>query len=122
MDKRPIIALDFPNWDSTESFLSQFKNERLFVKVGMELFYQTGPAIIHHLQAMGHHIFLDLKLHDIPNTVERSMKGLAQLGIDIVNVHAAGGSDMMRAALEGLEAGTSAGKKRPNLLAVTQLT
>jgi orotidine-5'-phosphate decarboxylase len=88
----------------------------------MELFYQTGPGLIASLKEMGHDIFLDLKLHDIPNTVGKAMKGLARLDADMVNVHAAGGSEMMKAAAEGLEAGTPAGKNRPVLLAVTQLT
>ena len=88
----------------------------------MELFYQEGPAIIHEIKEKGHEIFLDLKLHDIPNTVKRAMKGLAKLGCDLVNVHAAGGQEMMEAALEGLDAGTAAGAKRPRCIAVTQLT
>ena len=88
----------------------------------MELFYQEGPSIIHLLKESGHQIFLDLKLHDIPNTVKSAMKGLARLECDIVNVHAAGGKEMMRAALEGLEAGTAAGRRRPACIAVTQLT
>ena len=88
----------------------------------MELFYQTGPSLIEHLKSAGHQIFLDLKLHDIPHTVHSAMKGLAGLGIDMVNVHAAGGLKMMKAALTGLEAGTKHGEKRPLLIAVTQLT
>ena len=88
----------------------------------MELFYQEGPAIVHYLKDKGHQIFLDLKLHDIPNTVKSAMKGLARLECDLVNVHAAGGKEMMEAALEGLEAGTAAGRKRPRCIAVTQLT
>ncbi|WP_018664047.1 orotidine-5'-phosphate decarboxylase [Heyndrickxia acidiproducens] len=119
---KPIIALDFPSWDETRAFLQGFYGEPLYVKVGMELFYQTGPGLIASLKEMGHDIFLDLKLHDIPNTVGKAMKGLARLDADMVNVHAAGGSEMMKAAAEGLEAGTPAGKNRPVLLAVTQLT
>lgn len=119
---KPIIALDFSSEEETLAFLQQFGGEPLYVKVGMELFYQTGPCLIAALKEMGHDIFLDLKLHDIPHTVGRAMKGLARLGADMVNVHAAGGSDMMKAALAGLEAGTPAGKKRPAILAVTQLT
>ncbi|GER65551.1 orotidine 5'-phosphate decarboxylase [Weizmannia acidilactici] len=119
---KPIIALDFPSWEDTREFLQGFHGEPLYVKVGMELFYQTGPGLIASLKEMGHDIFLDLKLHDIPNTVRQSMKGLAALDVNMVNVHAAGGSEMMEAALEGLDAGTRAGRERPALIAVTQLT
>ncbi|MEB6548123.1 orotidine-5'-phosphate decarboxylase [Heyndrickxia sporothermodurans] len=122
MINTPIIALDFSNYDSTIDFLRAFDSESLYVKVGMELFYQTGPELIAKLKGYGHKIFLDLKLHDIPNTVHHAMKGLARLDVDMVNVHAAGGSNMMKAALTGLEAGTEIGKKRPLLIAVTQLT
>ena len=121
MKNSPIIALDFPSADEAFRFLSAFE-ESLFVKVGMELYMQEGPAIVSTLKEMGHDIFLDLKLHDIPNTVGSAMKGLARLGADLVNVHAAGGSEMMTAAVEGLEAGTTAGQKRPVIIAVTQLT
>lgn len=121
--QRPIIvALDFPSLADTKNFLEHFQKESLFVKVGMELFYQEGPYIITYLKEAGHSIFLDLKLHDIPNTVYSSMKRLANLGVDIVNVHAAGGSKMMEAAMEGLEAGTTSGHNRPLCIAVTQLT
>jgi len=121
MNTKPIIALDFPTPEDVTAFLSQF-DEPLFVKVGMELYLQNGPSIIRDIKAMGHDIFLDLKLHDIPNTVKSAMKGLAKLDIDLVNVHAAGGLRMMEAALEGLVEGTPAGKERPALIAVTQLT
>jgi len=117
-----IIALDFASKAEVSTFLNRFSNEQLFVKVGMELFYQEGPAIIHDIKEKGHQIFLDLKLHDIPNTVKSAMKGLAKLQCDLVNVHAAGGQEMMMAALEGLDQGTSAGQKRPLCIAVTQLT
>jgi len=117
-----IIALDFASKDEVTHFLQRFPNDKLFVKVGMELYYQEGPSIIHEIKEMGHHIFLDLKLHDIPNTVKSAMKGLAKLGCDLVNVHAAGGREMMEAALEGLDAGTAMGVKRPLCIAVTQLT
>lgn len=117
-----IIALDFASKQEVLRFLQPFKGESLFLKVGMELFYQEGPAIINELKAKNHQIFLDLKLHDIPNTVNKAMKGLARLGCDLVNVHAAGGKEMMIAALDGLEAGTLAGNKRPSCIAVTQLT
>jgi orotidine-5'-phosphate decarboxylase len=117
-----IIALDFSKRESVCQFLSRVKGESLSVKVGMELFYQTGPEFISELKQQGHEIFLDLKLHDIPNTVKKAMKGLAALDVDIVNVHAAGGREMMEAAIEGLDEGTPSGKKRPLCIAVTQLT
>ncbi|MBU8877756.1 orotidine-5'-phosphate decarboxylase [Bacillus sp. FJAT-29790] len=117
-----IIALDFAGKDEVIKFLDQFNDEKLFLKVGMELFYQEGPKIIYEIKERGHDIFLDLKLHDIPNTVKSAMKGLARLECDLVNVHAAGGKEMMAAALEGLEAGTSSGRTRPACIAVTQLT
>lgn len=120
MEKEPIIALDFPTWGETEAFLQPFEGESLFVKVGMELYLQNGPSIVEQLKKMNHRIFLDLKLHDIPNTVQHAMKGLASLGVDMINVHAAGGQKMMAAAREGLEQGTNG--QRPILLAVTQLT
>lgn len=113
-----IVALDFPGREETLSFLDRFpEGERPFVKIGMELFYAEGPGIVRELKARGHRIFLDLKLHDIPNTVRRAMEVLSGLGADMVNVHAGGGSAMMRAALEGLGPGD-----RPLLIAVTQLT
>lgn len=119
----PIIALDVPDQTALWALLDQFDpQEKLFVKVGMELFYSEGPLIIRALKGKGHRIFLDLKLHDIPMTVKRAMTVLAALGVDIVNVHAAGGREMMRAAKAGLIAGTPAGEKVPQLFAVTQLT
>lgn len=115
-----IIALDFPSATETLQFLDLFPpNERPFVKIGMELFYAEGPGIVSELKRRGHGVFLDLKLHDIPNTVKRAMARLSALGADIVNVHAAGGTDMMRAALEGL---VRPDGTRPLLIAVTQLT
>ncbi len=122
MERPLIIALDFQDRQEVESFLGKFEDEKLYVKVGMELFYQEGPSIISHIKQLGHKIFLDLKLHDIPNTVKQAMRGLAKLDVDLVNVHAAGGKKMMKAAIEGLEAGTPEGKKRPACIAVTQLT
>lgn len=121
MKKPLIIALDFAGKKEVNSFLEHFGSEKLFLKVGMELFYKEGPAIVRDLKEKGHDIFLDLKLHDIPNTVKSAMIGLASLGCDMVNVHAAGGKAMMEAALEGLEAGSGSGK-RPYCIAVTQLT
>lgn len=112
---KPIIALDFSSKQQVEDFLSKF-DEPLFVKVGMELFYQEGPELVRIIKKMGHQIFLDLKLHDIPNTVEAAMRGLAKLGVDLTNVHAAGGFDMMQAAKRGLEGSDT------KLIAVTQLT
>ncbi|KGR73833.1 orotidine-5'-phosphate decarboxylase [Ureibacillus sinduriensis] len=121
MNTKPIVALDFPGEKEVFQFLNHF-NESIFVKIGMELYLQEGPSIVQKVKEQGHDIFLDLKLHDIPNTVKSAMKGLARLGVDLVNVHAAGGIEMMRGALEGLEAGTPAGKKRAKIIAVTQLT
>ncbi|MBG9455102.1 orotidine 5'-phosphate decarboxylase [Lysinibacillus sphaericus] len=121
MNTKPILALDFPGETEVVNFLKHF-NEPLFVKIGMELYMQEGPDIVRKVKDLGHDIFLDLKLHDIPNTVGSAMKGLAKLGVDLVNVHAAGGRPMMEAALEGLEAGTPAGRERAALIAVTQLT
>ncbi|AKU27646.1 Orotidine 5'-phosphate decarboxylase [Geobacillus stearothermophilus] len=117
-----IVALDFPSKQEVERFLWPFAGTPLFVKVGMELYYQEGPAIVAFLKEQGHAVFLDLKLHDIPNTVKQAMKGLARVGADLVNVHAAGGRRMMEAAIEGLDAGTPSGTMRPRCIAVTQLT
>jgi orotidine-5'-phosphate decarboxylase len=117
-----IVALDFSSSEEVRTFLQPFSHTSLFVKVGMELYYQEGPSILYLLKEKNHRIFLDLKLHDIPNTVKQAMKGLARLGVDLVNVHAAGGTVMMEAALEGLEAGTPSGARRPHCVAVTQLT
>ncbi len=119
MGKDVIIACDFASAAETFSFLSQFTEEKPYVKIGMELFYSQGPQIVRDIKARGHRIFLDLKLHDIPNTVQRSMKVLSQLDVDMCNLHAAGTAAMMEAALTGLtrEDGT-----RPLLIAVTQLT
>jgi orotidine-5'-phosphate decarboxylase len=116
-----IIALDFSTEQQVKDFLKPFNNEPLYLKVGMELYFQAGPKIIDFLKEQGHQVFLDLKLHDIPNTVYRAMKGIASLGCDLVNVHAAGGIDMMLAAREGLEAGSS-DRTRTLCIAVTQLT
>ena len=118
--KDVIIALDFPTREETLHFLDRFpEGEKPFVKIGMELYYAEGPAIVREIKARGHKIFLDLKLHDIPNTVKRAMAVLSRLDVDMVNLHAAGGSAMMKAALEGL---TRPDGTRPMLIAVTQLT
>ena len=119
MGKDVIIACDFSSKAQTLEFLDRFGTERPFVKIGMELYYAEGPAICRELKARGHKIFLDLKLHDIPNTVKKAMHVLAQLEVDMVNLHAAGTKAMMEAALEGL---AIPGKQRPLLIAVTQLT
>ena len=115
MNRDVIIACDFKDKADTLSFLDKFQEEKPFVKIGMELFYGEGPDIVRAIKDRGHKIFLDLKLHDIPNTVHKAMKNLARLGVDMTNVHAAGTIDMMRAAKEGL--GEDA-----LLIAVTQLT
>ncbi len=117
---KTMVALDFSTRKEVYEFLLQF-NEPIYVKIGMELTYSFGFEIVREVKAMGHHIFLDLKLHDIPNTVKQAMKNLAKLDVDVVNLHAAGGSAMMRAAMEGLKEGSVNGK-RPMCIAVTQLT
>ena len=119
-NKDVIIALDFPTREETLACLDRFPaGEKPFVKIGMELYYAEGPAIVREIKARGHKIFLDLKLHDIPNTVKRAMAVLSGLDVDMVNLHAAGTSAMMKAALEGL---TRPDGTRPLLIAVTQLT
>ena len=115
MNRDVIIACDFKDKTDTLAFLDKFQEEKPFVKIGMELFYGEGPDIVRAIKDRGHKIFLDLKLHDIPNTVKKAMQNLARLGVDMTNVHAAGTIDMMRAAREGL--GNDA-----LLIAVTQLT
>ena len=119
MGKDVIIACDFAGKKETLDFLSQFKDEKPFVKIGMELFYAEGPDIVREIKARGHKIFLDLKLHDIPNTVKKAMHVLFRLDVDMCNLHAAGATDMMKAAIEGL---TRDDGTRPLLIAVTQLT
>ena len=120
MAKDVIIALDFPAREETLAFLDRFPagEDKPFVKIGMELYYAEGPSIVREIKARGHRIFLDLKLHDIPNTVKRAMAVLSGLDVDMVNLHAAGTSAMMKAALEGL---TRPDGTRPLLIAVTQL-
>ena len=119
MGKDVIVALDFDGREKTLAFLDQFTEEKPFVKIGMELFYAEGPSVVREIRARGHKIFLDLKLHDIPNTVKKAMAALSALDVDIVNVHAAGTGAMMSAALAGL---TRPDGTRPLLIAVTQLT
>jgi len=119
MGKDVIIACDFDSAEKTFAFLDNFKGKKPFVKIGMELYYAEGPAIVKELKKLGHKIFLDLKLHDIPNTVKKSMAVLSSLDVDICNVHAGGTVKMMQAALEGL---TRSDGTRPLLIAVTMLT
>ena len=119
MGKDVIIACDFPGRGELGAFLDRLEGRRPYLKIGMELFYALGPSIVGELKSRGCRVFLDLKLHDIPNTVKRAMAVLADLGADMVNVHAAGTRAMMEAALEGLSQGSG---PRPLLLAVTQLT
>ena len=119
MGKDVIIALDFDSKEKTLAFLDRFTEEKPFVKIGMELYYAEGPAIVREIKARGHKIFLDLKLHDIPNTVKKAMSVLRELDVDMTNLHAAGTKAMMEAALEGL---TRPDGTRPLLIAVTQLT
>ena len=119
MGKDVIVACDFDGREALLKFLDNFTEEKPFLKIGMELFYAAGPEIVREIKARGHKIFLDLKLHDIPNTVKKAMSVLSSLDIDMVNVHAAGTKAMMEAALEGL---TKPDGTRPMLIAVTQLT
>ena len=119
MGKDVIVACDFASAEQVFSFLDKFQDEKPFVKIGMELFYAEGPEIVRQIKARGHKIFLDLKLHDIPNTVKKSMSVLSRLDVDMTNLHAAGTIAMMEAAIEGL---TRPDGTRPMLIAVTQLT
>lgn len=119
MAKDVIIALDFAKKTETLDFLREFEGRKPYVKIGMELFYAEGPQVVSEIRKMGHSIFLDLKLHDIPNTVEKAMRVLSSLDVNMCNLHAAGTKTMMEAALRGL---TRADGSRPLLLAVTQLT
>lgn len=119
MGRDVIIACDFANAAQTFEFLDKFTDVKPFVKIGMELFYAEGPSIVREIKARGHKIFLDLKLHDIPNTVGKAMKVLSALDVDMINVHAAGTSGMMKAAIDGL---TREDGSRALLIAVTQLT
>lgn len=119
MGKAVIIACDFKDKEETLNFLNKFEDEKLYLKIGMELFYSEGPEIVREIKKRGHKIFLDLKLHDIPNTVEKAMKSLANLDVDMTNVHASGTIKMMEAGLKGL---TKEDGTRPLLIAVTQLT
>ena len=119
MGRDVIIACDFDSAEKTFAFLDKFTGKKPFVKIGMELYYAEGPSIVREIKARGHKIFLDLKLHDIPNTVKKSMAVLSRLDVDMTNLHAAGTIRMMQAAIEGL---TREDGSRPMLIAVTQLT
>ena len=119
MNRDVIIACDFSTREQTLAFLNRFTQRKPYVKIGMELYYAVGPQIVRDIKALGHPIFLDLKLHDIPNTVEKAMRVLSKLDVDMVNLHAAGTKDMMEAALRGL---TRPDGSRPLLIAVTQLS
>ena len=119
MGKAVIIACDFKDKEETLNFLNKFEDEKLYLKIGMELFYSEGPEIVREIKKRGHKIFLDLKLHDIPNTVEKAMRSIANLDVDMTNVHASGTIKMMEAGLRGL---TKEDGTRPLLIAVTQLT
>ena len=119
MGKDVIVACDFASAEATYAFLDRFTGRKPFVKIGMELFYAEGPSVVREIKRRGHRIFLDLKLHDIPNTVKKAMAVLSSLDVDITNLHAAGTVSMMEAALEGL---TRPDGTRPLLIAVTQLT
>lgn len=119
MGKDVIIACDFDSAEKTFAFLDKFEGKKPFVKIGMELYYAEGPQIVREIKRRGHKIFLDLKLHDIPNTVKKGMAVLSRLDVDMTNLHAAGTKNMMRAAIEGL---TREDGSRPMLIAVTQLT
>ncbi len=119
MNKDVIIALDFDSKEKVFNFLDKFEGKKPFVKIGMELYYAEGPEIVKEIKRRGHKIFLDLKLHDIPNTVKKAMKVLSELDVDMTNLHAGGTINMMKAAIEGL---TRPDGTRPMLIAVTQLT
>ena len=119
MGKDVIVACDFSSAEATFAFLDKFTGRKPFVKIGMELYYAEGPSIVKEIKARGHKIFLDLKLHDIPNTVKKALAVLTNLNVDIINIHAAGTMNMMKAGLEGL---TRPDGTRPLLIAVTQLT
>jgi len=123
-EERPIIALDFPAFEDVKNFLEHFpEDEKLFVKIGMEFFYAVGPEIVHYLKGLGHSIFLDLKLHDIPNTVAHGVSSLTRLGANLITMHGQGGPVMMKAAVQAArETAEQLGVERTKLLAITVLT
>ncbi|WP_276318868.1 orotidine-5'-phosphate decarboxylase [Longirhabdus pacifica] len=122
MSEKIIVALDYPHVDKAKVLLEQLKGIPCYMKVGMELFYAAGPSFVEQLKKDGYRVFLDLKLHDIPNTVKGAARSIASLGVDILNVHAAGGVKMMEAAMEGVQEGANAAFPLPKVIAVTQLT
>lgn len=122
MNKRIMVALDFPNTVEANHCIDLLEGTGVYVKIGMQLYYATGPDYVRQIKEKGYSVFLDIKVHDIPNTAKGAMQSVAGLGVDMVNVHAAGGLKMMEAAREGLESGTPAGGSRPLLIGVTQLT
>lgn len=119
---RIMVALDYPNVEQARTLLKQLEGIPCYMKVGMELYYAAGPQLIDEMKTAGYNVFLDLKLHDIPNTVKGAARSITSLGVDMFNVHASGGVQMMAAAREGLESALSAGQKRPHLIGVTVLT
>lgn len=120
--KRIMVALDYSNAGEAERLLEELRGIPCYMKVGMQLFYAAGPAFVESLKARGYYVFLDVKMHDIPNTVKGGAHSITSLGADMFNVHAAGGSAMMEACLEGVDQALTAGAKRPQVIAVTQLT
>ncbi|UKS31126.1 orotidine-5'-phosphate decarboxylase [Paenibacillus sp. HWE-109] len=122
MAGRIMVALDYPNAESAEGLLKQLEGIPCFVKVGMQLFYAAGPSFVESLKTRGYKVFLDVKMHDIPNTVKGGAESVTRLGVDVFNVHAAGGKQMMEAALEGVDKGLASGSTRPIVIGVTQLT
>jgi len=119
---RIMVALDYPDAAAAETLLRQLEGIPCYMKVGMQLFYAAGPSFVQRLKERGYLVFLDVKMHDIPNTVKGGANSVTKLGVDMFNVHAAGGADMMRAALEGADAALGGGAARPAVIAVTQLT
>lgn len=117
-----MVALDYPEAAAAEKLIEELKGIPCYMKVGMQLFYAAGPSFVASLKERGYYVFLDVKMHDIPNTVKGGSNSVTKLGVDMFNVHAAGGSAMMEAALEGVDAAISGGGKRPTVIAVTQLT
>jgi len=117
-----MVALDYPNAAAAQQLLEKISGIPCYIKVGMQLFYAVGPAFVESLKKQGFNVFLDLKMHDIPNTVKGGASSITSLGVDMFNVHAAGGRAMMEAAMEGVELALSSGSKRPTVIAVTQLT
>lgn len=122
MAGRIMVALDYPSANEAEALLASLRGIPCYVKVGMQLFYAEGPKFVARLKEEGYSVFLDLKMHDIPNTVKGGAESITRLGVDMFNVHAAGGKQMMEAALEGVDKGLASGSKRPIVIGVTQLT